>query len=144
MRSAKSKGSKFEKEVVDYLNENLIDCKFKKIPGSGAIGTTINEPFLKGDITGVVFGVPKKFKGECKAGYGGETQVTVKREWINKIMEEALQDYAVPFLAAKFSGARAKDGVKIFTILDIESFVYILNLVTSLQKELDEFYKEKG
>ena len=142
MKSAKAKGSKFEKDVVDYLNKNLTEGKFKKIPGSGAIGTVINEPFLKGDITGVVTGVPKKFKGECKVGYGGETQVAVKREWINKIMEEASQDYALPFLTAKFSGARTKDGVQIFVILDIDTFVYLLNLTTSLQKELDEFYKE--
>lgn len=143
MRSAKNKGSRFEKELVDYLNDNLTDAKFKKIPGSGAIGTTINEPFLKGDITGMVLGIPKKLKGECKSGYGGEKQVTVKREWINKIKEEAEQDYSIPFLAGKFSGARAKDGVQIFSILDLETFVYLLNLVSSLQKELDEFYKEK-
>ena len=143
MSYAKNKGSRFEKEVVEYLNKNLIEAKFKKIPGSGAIGTVINEPFLKGDITGTVFGVPKKLKGECKAGYGGEKQLTIKKEWLNKIIEEASQDYALPFLTGKFSGARAKDGVQIFTILDIDTFVYLLNLVTTLQKELDEFYKEK-
>ena len=142
MKSAKAKGSKFEKDVVNYFNNNLMEGKFKKIPGSGAIGTVIDEPFLKGDITGVVTGVPRKFKGECKVGYGGETQVAVKREWINKIMEEASEDYALPFLTAKFSGARTKDGVQIFTILDIDTFIFLLNLITSLQKELDEFYKE--
>lgn len=143
MSYAKNKGSRFEKEVVDYLNKNLIECKFRKIPGSGAIGTVINEPFLKGDISGTVYGVPKKLKGECKVGYGGETQLTVKREWINKIMEEASQDYALPFLTGKFSGARTRDGVQTFVILDIDTFIYLLNLITSLQKELDEFYKEK-
>lgn len=142
MRSAKNKGARFEKEIVDYFNEKLAEAKFKRIPGSGAIGTVVNEPFLKGDIVGTVYGLPKRMKGECKFGYGGENQLTVKREWINKIMEEAEQDYAIPFLLAKFSGARSKDGVRVFAIFDVDTVVYLLNLLTSLQKELDEFYKE--
>jgi len=141
--TSKAKGSKFEKDLVDYLNKNLVSGIFKRIPTSGAIGTLINEPFLKGDVTGKVLGIPKKLKGECKVGYGGVTQLAVKREWLNKIIDEAGQDYSIPFLAGKFSGARTKDGVQMFVILDMETFVYLLNTISTLQKELDEIYKEK-
>lgn len=142
VNSAKIKGSTFERDFVKYLNDNLIGGEFKRIPGSGAIGTVINEPFLKGDISGKVIGVPKKLKGECKAGYGGSTQLTVKREWLTKIAEEAFQDFAIPFLAGKFIGAKLKDGAQTFVILDSSTFVYLLNIITSLQKEINSKYEE--
>jgi len=66
---------------------------------------------------------------ECKVGYGGNTQLTVKKEWIDKIKKEAENSYSYPMLACKFLGARKSEGVKYFVILDFDTFVDIINYV---------------
>lgn len=141
MVNSKNKGSNFERDVVKLLNAKLKRGTFKRIPGSGAIGTQINEPILYGDITGKVTGIPQTIKIECKVGYGGEKQLTLKREWLNKIIEEASKDFSLPVLIGKFSGARKTDGVQEFVVLDLDTFIWILNLISDLQHELDLYYK---
>jgi len=137
----KVKGTKFENDAVDILNSLINNSVFKRIPGSGALGTTLGEPLLTGDITGKVEGIDNRFKGECKVGYNSSTdkevkQFTLKKEWLDKVIEEAKQALAIPFLIGKFSGARS--GVKVFVVLDVETFSKLINEITRLQRELDK------
>lgn len=124
----KRKGTDFENLAVELLNKLISGSRWKRIPGSGAIGTILNESFLTGDITGTVDSIPRKFKVEAKVGYGGATQLALKKEWLDKVIEQARADYSIPMLIGKFLGAR--DGTKVFVVLDVETFAYLINLIT--------------
>jgi len=123
----KVKGSTWERDLVDLLNKGVVGGKFKRIPASGAMGTSLGESLLTGDVTGKIDGIKKSFKIECKVGYGGATQMTIKKEWLDKIREEAYNNLSYPILAAKFSGARG--GTKHIIILDLDTFIDLINLV---------------
>lgn len=136
----KRKGSDFERLAVEILNTMIFKSTWKRIPGSGALGTILGEPILTSDIVGVVDSIPKKFKVEAKVGYNTSPdrevkQFTLKKEWLDKIRMEALQTFSLPFLIGKFSGAR--EGTKVFVVMDVEDFSSIINHITKLQDELD-------
>lgn len=135
MVNSKKKGTDFERDIIKKLNTKVKKGKFKRVAGSGAFGTIMSIPDLFGDITGEVEGFPKKFRGEAKVGYGGAKSLTMKKEWLDKIVMEANSTYSIPFLIARFSNSRS--GVEEFAVLDFDTFVYLLNLVTSLAKEFD-------
>lgn len=136
----KRKGSDFERQAVEILNTLVEDAEFKRIPGSGAIGTSLVEPLLTSDIVGKVNSIPKKFKIECKAGYNTSKdttvkQFTLKKEWLDKVNMEAQASYSIPMLMGKFSGAR--EGTKVFVVLDVDVFAQIINEITRLKVLLD-------
>lgn len=132
---AKKKGSDFERLAVEILNVGVHKSIWKKIPGSGAIGTTMDEPSLTGDINGKVASFNKPFKVEAKVGYGGAKQLSLKKEWLDKIAEEAKESNSIPIMVGKFSGA--KSGVKVFVAMDIVTFCSILNRATELHDEVE-------
>ncbi len=134
----KQKGSRWEADAVILLNRYL-DGTFKRIPGSGAIGTLLGESILTGDINGRVHGFSKGFKIEAKCGYG-EKEMTIKKDWLDKIKTEAEATYSFPMLMGKFSGARS--GVKHFVIFDFETFTEVFNYVSNLKRELDSIYEK--
>ena len=147
MVNTSRKGSNWEREVAKKLTKNIEEGEFKRIPGSGAFGTRIDEPRLSSDVLGEVKFLPKKLRFEAKTGYGGHKQMTVKREWLEGVREESDQTYSIPALACKFSNARS--GVKNFFVLDFDAFVEILeegnklyNDFVSLQERYDRL-KEK-
>jgi len=133
---SKRKGSDFEREIVKILPEIINNSEWKRIPTSGAIGTRMGVPVLFSDLVGKVDGFPKKFRAEAKVGYGGAKQFTLKKEWLDKIKEESMSTFSVPFIVGKFSGSR--DGCRYFTVLDLETFAYLINYVTKLQGMLNE------
>lgn len=137
----KRKGSDWERQAVEILNANIKGGIFKRIPGSGAIGTFLNEPMLTSDISGKVDSFEKDFKIEAKVGYGSATQFTMKKLWLDKVKEEAANSYGIPLLAGKFSGAR--EGVKGFIVMDIDTFCELINKVTALHEEVVEYERKK-
>ena len=139
---SKRKGSAWESYFVELLERNL-DGIFKRVVGSGAIGTIMDEPMLMGDIVAEFAGFPRKFRFENKTGYGGETQLTLKREWFNKIREEAINNYSVPAIACKFFGSRKATGVQYFVALDFDAFCDIMRHIAKQSEELDKYGKSK-
>jgi hypothetical protein len=137
----KRKGSDWERQAVDILNTNIKRSKFKRIPGSGAMGTSLNEPLLTSDIVGHVDSFEQTFKIECKTGYGGATQLVLKKEWLDKVGEEAMASYSIPLLMGKFLGAR--DGIKAFVAMDLGTFCNLINKVTALHEEVIEYERGK-
>lgn len=136
----KIKGTNFERRAVELLNKLIKESDWKRIPSSGSIGTILGESELCGDIKGKVYNFYKTFRVEAKAGYNHSSnkevkQFTIKKEWLDKIKQEANNTYSMPFLICHFDGARS--GVKEFIILDIEDFAEILNSYSSLKRELD-------
>ena len=136
----KRKGTDWERQLVDLILNRVEKSKAKRIAGSGALGTALEEPALTGDVILEFPGFSKKFRVECKVGYGGNKQLTVKKEWFDKINEEAKSSYSIPMLACKFLDAR-ENGVKYFVALDINTFCDIINYVNDLKKELDMHYE---
>lgn len=133
---AKQKGTAFENLAVDILNKLVKGSRWKRIPGSGAIGTILDEPFLQGDIMGSVDSISKPFRIEAKVGYGGATQLTLKKEWFDKIAEESGRSNAIPLVMGKFSGSRS--GTKIFVAMDVETFAQLINTTTELYEEVEK------
>jgi Holliday junction resolvase len=133
---SKVKGNIFEREAVTMLTELIEGSEWKRVPTSGAIGTKMEIPLLFSDLVGKVNRFPKKLRGEAKAGYGGKKQFTLRKEWLDKIFQEAKSTYSVPFLIGKFSGAR--EGTRVFVVLDVGVFSTLINQLTDLQRRLDE------
>jgi len=134
----KQKGTRWENDLVDLLNEKITEGNAKRIPSSGAIGTILKEPILTGDVVAKYPGLSKKIKFDAKVGYGSDVSLRVQREWLTKIRMEAEQDYSHPALACKFSGARVKDGVQYFIVLDIDTFCAIINHMNDLWGMVEE------
>lgn len=132
---SKRKGSDFEREVAKLLPEVINNSEWKRIPTSGAIGTRMGVPILFSDLIGRVKGFSKKFRAEAKVGYGGAKQFMLKKEWLDKVIQEARSTYTIPFLIGKFSGAR--EGVRHFVVLDLDTFSYFINYITALQDRID-------
>jgi len=122
---SKDKGSRWEREIARLFNENFEGADFRRIPGSGALGTQLGIASLGADIEGKLPFLQKTIRGEAKTGYGGEKQLTVKREWLEQIREEAEKTNSIPMLFAKFLGARGNS--RIFVMLDWEAFLDILD-----------------
>ncbi len=135
----KQKGSRWERDVVDLFNEH-IGGEWKRIPTSGAIGTLLNESKLTGDVVGRVDYISLPFKLEAKVGYGGADQLTIKREWLEKIKREAEADHSYPALVAKFSGSRGD--IKHMIIFDFETFVKLMEEIEGLYEEASKLYEK--
>lgn len=116
------------------MNSNLREAEFKRVPGSGALGTIMSESRLSGDVKGKVPFLSKGFTIEAKTGYGGSTQHVVKKEWLDKVREEAEASYTIPLLACKFSNART--GAKHFVCMDFDAFYEIMNEANNLYEAL--------
>ena len=130
IKNAKQKGTSWERDATKLLTELIGGSHWKRIAGSGAIGTILNEPLLTGDIAGKLEGVGKSIRAEAKVGYGGSTQMAVKREWLEKIREEAEGSFSIPMLFGKFSGARG--GSKHFVVMDFAAFAEVANIIREL------------
>lgn len=136
----KRKGTNWERELVKLL-EQIPQGKARRVATSGAIGTYLEEPQLTGDVVLVLDDLPKKFRLECKVGYGGATQITLKREWFDKIKREAESSYSIPLVALKFSGVKEKDATKYVIAMDLDTFVSIMTYLVNLKLELDDLYE---
>ena len=141
MNKAKQKGSAWEADAVDELEELIEGSHWVRVAGSGALGSLMGEPLLMSDITGSIPGFHKKFRVECKVGYNNSTgkevlQFTLKKEWLDKIKQEALASYSFPFLIGKFSNARS--GVKHFVVMDVKDFAELLNYLSEMKEDLDK------
>ena len=136
MVNSKRKGTQWERDATKILNE-IIYGKWKRVPGSGALGAILQEPTLQGDITGKdIPGLPKGFMLDAKVGYGGSTQLTIKKKWLDKIRKEAEATYSIPAVICKFSGSR--QGAQVFIVMDLEAFAELVNRPSEIKEELDK------
>lgn len=132
----KIKGTSWENQFAQLIELNIKNSKAKRVVGSGAIGTTMKEPLLTGDVILEFKSFPKKFKVEAKVGYGGEKQITLQKDWFNKIKTEAGQSYSIPMLACKFSGSKKADGIQYIVCFDFETFCNLINYIEDLNENL--------
>ena len=134
----KQKGTYFEKKIAKILNEYA--GTWKRVPGSGALGTVLHEKLLSGDVQGKTPFMKKDFILEAKSGYGGSKQFSIKKEWLDKVYEESKLGNFYPIFAGKFNDVRV--GTNEFIAMDIRVFGEILKYVKDLRDELDKVYEE--
>lgn len=135
----KKKGTDWEREIAKILNEFFDTNVWKRIPGSGALGTILGESSLIGDVSGKFNFLKRKFIFEAKTGYGGSKQLTFKKEWIDKVKEEADRVYGFGAIVGKFLGSRS--GVKHFIVLDLEDFMEIMEIAEQLYEDYQEMWR---
>lgn len=141
MVNVKTKGTQFERDAVKMLQKAIKDSQWRRMPTSGAMGTIMKEPLLSGDIQGRINGLSRKIVMEAKVGYGGATQMTLKRDWLDKVIKEAQQSYSIPMLIGKFSGSRGD--VREFVIMDFDTFAFVMNHIVELDKQVTQMADEK-
>jgi hypothetical protein len=136
----KRKGSDWERKIASIFNKYLNTNVWKRIPGSGAIGTILELSELLGDVKGKFNFINRPIFIEAKTGYGGSKQFTLKKEWLDKIKQEAETGFGIGILAGKFLGAKL--GVKNFIIMDMMDFLELMNEAETIKETLDEVYDE--
>lgn len=135
----KDKGTRWERDAVNILNEKYPNV-WRRNPGSGALGTILDMPFLKGDLVGDYEFLPIDLVAEAKVGYGG-TQMQLRKEWFDKIREEATQNYALPVVLLKFEKART--GVRQVIAMDFETWNEFMTIIESMHEELLGLYEKQ-
>jgi len=126
------------------LNEPYGKNVWRRIPGSGAFGTQMDYGQLKGDLMGKYSFLPFTFRAEAKVGYGGAKQITMKREWFDKVREEAACNFnELACVVMKYSNAHPPNTQHVIAF-DFETFQKILDIIESMQDEIIELYAEVG
>lgn len=136
----KRKGHDWERDAAHLLEAMIEGSHWKRVAGSGAIGTIMNEPLLFSDITGTIPGLSKAFRVDAKVGYGGHKQMALKREWLEKIRMEAEGINSYPMVVGKFSGARGIS--RQFVVLDMKAFSEIMNEITELNSTIESLFEK--
>jgi Holliday junction resolvase len=135
----KIKGSQWERDAAKLLNESFPDT-WRRNPGSGALGTLLELPILKGDVVGDYEFLPFDLVAEAKVGYGG-TQMQIQKEWFDKIKEQAGESYALPVVLLKFEKART--GTRHVIAMDFETWDKIMTYIESMHEELLKLYEQQ-
>jgi Holliday junction resolvase len=142
----KIKGSKWERDAIKQLAPHARSAK--RIPGSGALGTILMESRLTSDGIVEYEFLPKPIKLEMKYGYGGSTQMTIKREWMEKVRKEALQTGALSAVLLKFRDVTGGDIESskwvCFSVEDWNRIVSHLNDLFSDMKDYWDYKYEKA
>jgi hypothetical protein len=125
-KKSKNSGRNFEYMTEDFFNTDI--SKARRIIGSGAFGVISREPRLLGDVHIKFDILNKPILAEAKWGYGGPTQITLKREWVEKIIQQSEVAGKYPALIFKFKGARGKSAKMI--AFDWETFIEIMRTLT--------------
>lgn len=132
-RRAKRAGNRWERESADELSEH--GGEWKRIPGSGALASLAKVPMLGGDLVGKYPWFEKNFRGEAKYGYGGSKQMTLKREWFQKIQTEADRVDDHPCVILKFKNVTTGDSSAKIICFSIETW-------NELMEELEDLWYE--
>lgn len=105
-RSPGQRGKRWERDAAKELT---VGCGYwKRTPGSGAFGTQTGDASITGDLIGR-YPWWRDFKAEAKYGYGTQKSLSLKREWVTKIREEASRSRQYPCLLVKFKGVTGGD-----------------------------------
>lgn len=105
-RAPGQRGKKWERDAVKELTRG---CGYwRRTPASGAFGTQTGDASITGDLIGR-YPWWKDFKAEAKYGYGTPKSITLQREWVTKIREEAKRSRQLPCLLIKFKNVRSGD-----------------------------------
>lgn len=130
----KDKGSRFEREAASDLS--VSGGSWKRIPGSGSLGTNLNISYLTGDLEGHYPWFGRAIKAENKYGYGTSQRMTILREWLIKVREQAGKDNKYPCLLLKFDSVTGGD------IGSAKLICFNFDTWNRMMADLEELYTE--
>lgn len=131
---SKAKGDRFEREVAKDLSVH--GGKWRRIPGSGSIGTNLKMSNLTGDLEGTYPWFTKAIKGEAKVGYGTSKQMQLKREWFTKVREQAKADNKYPVVIVKFDDVTGGDlGSAVAVCINMDTWNTMMSDIERLNDE---------
>lgn len=131
---SKAKGDNFERGIAKVLS--VYGGKWRRIPGSGSIGTNLKMSNLTGDLEGTYPFFSKAFKGEAKVGYGTSKQMQLKREWFTKVREQSKLDNKYPAVIVKFNDVTGGD------IGSATAICFNVDTWNSLMQDIQRLYDE--
>ena len=102
VNKSKQAGDRWERDMCEALDG-------KKQPSSGAFGSIHKDSSLVGDVVVTPPWLSRPILFECKYGYGGSSQMTLRREWFTKIREQAAGARRFPAVALKFRDVTSGD-----------------------------------
>lgn len=139
---SKEIGARWERELAEKLGEQAEYAK--KIPGSGALGTILKEAQLTADVVAKYKFFQKLFKIEAKYGYGGEKQMTVYREWMEKVRMQSRDNSYIPAVAIKFRGVMSGDRESAKWIcFSIEDWNDMMKFLNELFSDMEDYWEYK-
>lgn len=127
------KGKRWEREAAAELTKN--QGYWKRIPGSGALGTNLGDASLKGDVLGRYPWWCRPLRAEAKYGYGTSRQMQLMREWVEKIREQSDGSDSLPCLLLKFKNVTTGDPSAKLIAFDLETWNRMMAM-------LEEFWVE--
>lgn len=145
---SKQKGDTFERKAAKMLTIN--GGTWRRIPGSGSIGTNLKMSNLTGDLEGHYPWFKKGIKGESKVGYGTSKQMQLKREWFTKVREQSILDNKYGVVVVKFDDVTGGDiGSATAMCINLDTWNLMMKDIQELYSEyialLDKYYPvEKG
>jgi hypothetical protein len=139
------KGKAFEKETAEVAGKYG-----KRIPSSGAFGTTMGERALAGDVKWVFpwsMGGGKEVHIECKHGYDRskkeQKSMTIYREWFDKHLTQAKALDFVPMFAFKFKFTQ-QNGMSKFVLIPFPVMEKLIKDMENMYLELEELRNEQA
>lgn len=138
---SKRSGSKWERDLAKELGKQAEASK--RIAGSGALGTNLNEPRLLGDVYVEYPFLNKPLRIEAKYGYGGSKQMTVKREWMTKCLEEGKRSNSHSAVALKFRDVTTGEESAKWICFTVEEWNRIVEELNYLFDDLREYWEYK-
>src|SRR5690606_19464396 len=120
---AKKQGIDFENKVAKSYNDAL-RRKARRVAGSGAIWSMPGDVITEQDL------IECKDRGMITAR--GEKQITIKKEWLDKIHIESIGTGKRPMLAFRF----AEDEEDIFVTMNINVLFEIVFQISELKKRI--------
>jgi len=136
------KGYQFELKTA-----SLAGKRGKRIPRSGAIGTTEGIGKLCGDARWDLPWLQKTVAIECKHGYSKEGEraksMTIQKEWFDKHLEQSERGNFYPVFAMKLKFAAGKDGLTEYMLIPFPVMQTILKEMENLYLEVEELRDEQ-
>ena len=145
-RAPANKGKRWEREVANNLSVNA--GEWKRIPGSGAIGSTTGDATLQGDVVGRYPWWHRPIRAEAKYGYGTSSRLQILRDWIIKIREQSRGSNSLPCLLLKFKNVTTGDPSAKLIAFDLETWNKMMGMLNTFWEEhlrlLEEDYDKNG
>ena len=142
---ALKKGKEFEKETAALAGKYG-----KRIPSSGAFGTTMGEKALAGDAKWVFpfnMGGGNEVHVECKHGYDRskkeQKSMTIYREWFEKHLNQSKAMDFVPMFAMKFKFTQ-QNGLSKFVLIPFPVMEKLIQDMENMYLEIEELKNEQA
>lgn len=140
-RGVKRSGTRWEREAVRTLNM-CESATFRRIPGSGSMAYHTGMSSLSGDIEGKYPWWARPFRIEAKYGYGTAKSMSFKREWMEKIIEEAGHRRDHPAMVIKFRDVHSGDQSAKLIVFTMETWNKLMAELESLWNHVDELERK--